>query len=64
MKSISDIQLHRYQVKVGHIEVVVSGTNDEEAIANARLQLAKDLPRFYDLIRALDISCFNVRRAA
>ncbi|TWU21249.1 hypothetical protein [Bythopirellula polymerisocia] len=60
----NEAMLQRYRVKVGHIEVVVSGTNDAEAIANARLQLAKDLPRFYDLIHALEPTRFDVHRAA
>lgn len=64
MISTSEEILQRYRVKVGHLEVVVSGTNDAEAIANARLQLARDLPRFYDLIRALESTRFDVQRAA
>lgn len=64
MISPANVMIQRYRVKVGYIEVVVSGTNEAEAIANARLQLAKDLPRLYDLIRALETTRFEVRRAA
>lgn len=63
MNSI-DVTLQRFRVKVGHIEVVVNGTDDAEAIANARRELARDLPRFYDLIRALEPTQFEVIRAA
>lgn len=64
MINIIDGTLQRFRVKVGHIEIVVSGTDDAEAIANARRELARDLPRFYDLIRALEPTRFDVSRAA
>jgi len=54
----------RYWVKVGHFEVVVIAADDEEAITKARHQLAEDLPRFYDVIRTLDHTRFEVRPAA
>ncbi|QEG35379.1 hypothetical protein [Bythopirellula goksoeyrii] len=64
MINTHDMTLQRYRVKVGHIEVVVSGTDDADAIANARRELARDLPRFYDLIRAMESTRFEVNRAA
>jgi len=45
-------------------EIVVTGTDDADAIANARRELARDLPRFYDLIRAMESTRFEVNRAA
>lgn len=55
---------HRYRVKVGHIEVVVVAHDEAEAITLTRRQLALELPRFYDLIRALETERFELREAA
>jgi hypothetical protein len=54
----------RYYVKVGHIEVVVTAHDDAEAIALTRRYLALELPRFYDLIRALGPERFELQKAA
>ena len=53
-----------YRVKVGHAEVIVKAMSAEEAIACARRQLAQEMPRFYDIIRGLDPTRFEVRQAA
>jgi hypothetical protein len=55
---------HRFRVKVGHIEVVVVARDEAEAITLARRQLALELPRFYDLIRALGAERFELQKAA
>ena len=55
---------HRYRVKVGHIEVVVVAHNEAEAITLTRRHLVTELPRFYDLIRALGPERFELREAA
>jgi hypothetical protein len=57
-------QLNVYRVKVGHFQIVVQAATAEEAVAQARRQLALELPRFYDLIRGLDATRFEVRQAA
>jgi hypothetical protein len=55
---------HRYRVKVGHIEVVVVAHDEAEAITLTRRHLAAELPRFYDLIRALGPERFELKEAA
>jgi hypothetical protein len=57
-------QAHRYRVRVGHFEVVVIAHDEVEAISLTRRQLALELPRFYDLIRALESTRFDLQRAA
>ncbi len=53
-----------YQVKVGHVTVIVKAVSREEAIALARRKLALEMPRFYDIIRSLASERFAVRQAA
>lgn len=55
---------HRYRVRVGHLEVMVVARDETEAIALARRQFANELPRFYDLIRALEPTRFELQKAA
>lgn len=55
---------HRYRVRVGHLEVVVIARDEAEAIAFARREMARELPRFYDLIRALEPERFELHKAA
>ncbi|MDZ4656499.1 MAG: hypothetical protein SH868_02855 [Bythopirellula sp.] len=55
---------HRYRVRVGHMEVFVVAQNETEAIDLARRAFAQELPRFYDLIRALESSRFELQKAA
>jgi hypothetical protein len=60
----SNEQTHRYRVRVGHYEVVVIAHDETEAISLTRRQLALELPRFYDLIRALESERFELQKAA
>jgi hypothetical protein len=53
-----------YLVRVGHWEVRLKAPDDGEAIRLARLQMARELPRLYDVIRALTVSRFEVEAAA
>jgi hypothetical protein len=53
-----------YRVSVGHLEVVVIALDESEAIALARREFARQLPRFYDLIRSLDTNRFELNKAA
>jgi hypothetical protein len=55
---------HRYRVRVGHLEVVVIARDEAEAIDLARREFASQLPRFYDLIRTLETSRFDLQKAA
>ena len=50
--------LEVYLVRVGHWEVRLKARDGEEAIRLARLQMARELPRLYDVIRALAASRF------
>jgi hypothetical protein len=53
-----------FLVRVGHWEIQVKALDDEEAIRLARLQMAHELPRLYDVIRELSASRFQVEAAA
>jgi hypothetical protein len=56
--------LEVFLVRVGHWEVRLKARDGEEAIRLARLQMARELPRLYDVIRALTASRFQVEAAA
>jgi hypothetical protein len=56
--------LHTYLVRVGHWEVRIKARDAEDAIRVARLQMARELPRLYDVIRELTVSRFRVEAAA
>ena len=53
-----------YRVKVGHVEISVRAHSSDEAITEARRQLARDMPRLYDIIRGLEATKFEVKPAA
>jgi hypothetical protein len=53
-----------YLVRVGHWEVRLAARDAKEAIRLARLQMARELPRLYDVIRALAFSRFQVEAVA
>jgi hypothetical protein len=53
-----------YRVRVCHHEFRVRARDAAEAVALARRQLARELPRMYDMIRALAESRFQVEHAA
>jgi hypothetical protein len=57
-------QLGVFLVRVGHWEVRLKARDSEEAIRLARSQMARELPRLYDVIRALTVSQFLVEAAA
>lgn len=59
-----DPPLKTYRVRVGHWEVCVRAADAEEAIRMARRQLARDLPRLYDVIQNLTTARFQVEAAA
>ena len=56
--------LEVYLVRVGHWEVRLKARDGEEAIRFARLQMARELPRLYDVIRELTTARFTVEAAA
>jgi hypothetical protein len=56
--------LEVFLVRVGHWEVRLKARDGEEAIRLARLQMALELPRLYDVIRELTASRFEVEAAA
>jgi len=53
-----------YRVRVGHHEFRVKAHDAAEAMELARRQLARELPRLYDMIRSLAESRFEVDHAA
>jgi hypothetical protein len=56
--------LKTYIIRVGHWEVRLKAHDREEAIALARRQMARELPRLYDVIRSLTANRFQVEPAA
>jgi hypothetical protein len=57
-------RLKTYSIRVGHYELRLKAHDAEEAIEMARRQLARELPRLYDVIRALTATRFEVEAAA
>jgi hypothetical protein len=56
--------LKTYRVRVGHWEIQLKARNSDEAIQLARRAMAHELPRLYDVIRALTANRFQVEAAA
>jgi hypothetical protein len=56
--------LKTYRVRVGHWEIQLKAHDAEEAIGLARRAMARELPRLYDVIRALTANRFQVEAAA
>jgi hypothetical protein len=56
--------LKSYRIRVGHYELRLTAHDVDEAIEMARRQLARELPRLYDVIRALTSARFQVEAAA
>jgi len=54
--------LLEYEVRVGHIRVIVNGGSREDAIVQARRKMSREMPRMWDVIHALASSRFNVCR--
>ena len=55
--------LEVFLVRVGHWEVRLKARDGEEAIRLARLQMARGLPRLYDVISKLTAARFQVEAA-
>jgi hypothetical protein len=53
-----------YRVRVGHHEFRVIAHDAAEAVEVTRRQLARELPRLYDVIRTLAETRFQVEHAA
>jgi hypothetical protein len=53
-------KLKKYRVRVGHYEVCVQAGDVQEAMAVGRRKLGQELPRLYDIIRALKPARFQV----
>jgi hypothetical protein len=56
--------LKAFRVRVGHWEIHLQARDAEEAVALARRQMARELPRLYDVIRTLAATRFLVEAAA
>ena len=52
--------LSEYEVRVGHMRVIVRGGSHEDAIPQARRALSRDLPRMWDVIHTLAADRFEV----
>jgi len=55
--------LKRFRVRVGHWEVHVRAHDADEAVQTARREMARELPRLYDVIRSLTTTRFQVEAA-
>jgi len=53
-----------YRVRLGYLDVSVKAHDIAEAILLARRQFGRELPRFYDVIRSLASTRFQVDHAA
>jgi hypothetical protein len=53
-----------YRVRIGHHDICVKARDTSEAIMLVKRQLARDLPRLYDVIRTLAATRFFVEDAA
>ena len=56
--------LKTYCIRLGHYEIRVKAHDADEAISLARRQMARELPRLYDIIQNLTASRFQVEPAA
>jgi hypothetical protein len=56
--------LKTFRVRVGYWEIQLKAHDAEEAINLARRAMARELPRLYDVIRALTANRFQVEAAA
>jgi hypothetical protein len=56
--------LNMYRIRIGHYELLLKAHDANEAIEMARRQLARELPRLYDVIRTLTAARFQVEAAA
>lgn len=56
--------LNTFRIRVGHWEICLKARDADEAIELARRQMARELPRLYDVIRSLTASRFQVESAA
>jgi hypothetical protein len=56
--------LKTFRIRVGHWEIELKAHDAEEAIQLARRAMACELPRLYDVIRALTANRFQVEAAA
>lgn len=55
--------LKTFRVRVGHWEVSVRAQDTDHAIQTARREMARELPRLYDVIRSLTTTKFQVEAA-
>jgi hypothetical protein len=55
--------LRIYRIRVGHWEIRLKARDADEAVALARRQMARELPRLYDVIRSLTTNRFQVEAA-
>jgi hypothetical protein len=56
--------LCNYRVRVGHWETRVRARDAAEAFTVAKLQLGRELPRLYDVIRNLTPAQIRIEKAA
>jgi hypothetical protein len=52
--------LLEYEVRVGHMRVIVNGISRDDAITNARRRLSREMPRMWDVIHGLAATSFDV----
>jgi hypothetical protein len=53
-----------FRVRVGHWEVRVRAADPSSAVEAARRQMARELPRLYDVIRGMTAARFQVEASS
>jgi len=56
--------LQTYRVRVGHWQTQIRARDEAEALIVARMQLGRELPRLYDVIRDLNAAQIRIEKAA
>jgi hypothetical protein len=56
--------LSTYRIRIGHWETRVRARDEAEALIVARVQVGRELPRLYDVIRNLTAAQIRIEKAA
>jgi hypothetical protein len=56
--------LSTFRVRVGHWQTQIRARDEAEALVVARMQLGRELPRLYDVIRSLKPAQIRIEKAA
>ena len=57
---VNNLKQSLYRVRLGHNEVTVTGSSQDDALQKAKDELCRDMPRLWDVIDKLDPSRFVI----